>query len=553
MARLVVHRSMVLTALLALAAGGCARDGASPVVDDETAAGENGKSSPGDVSGPAAGEQTRAGRNESADNAASVESVDAWRPIVAGAQRDEIWMACSVNNAKIGYTHLVIEPAVDDGRACLRFQYDDELKLRRFDTETIIRTRLTSLETYHGRLFSFRSEMRAGAGTTIADGRVTEGQLQLRTTNEGKTQAQALPWLPEYGGFFADQMSLRRQPLRPGEGRRLQTLLPVMNVLGEVHLQATDWEAVELPTGSTRLLHVDVTTTVRTTQLRSVLWVDRQGVVHKLKDLQLGMVALLTTRDEAMRPGSGGGYDLGFDTVVRVNRPLRDPHHTRRVVYRAWLTTGDVQSLFVNCLSQRVQPSRAGGVELTVQAIRPDQPSSVADQRIDPPTEADLAASTMLQSDDPEVLKLAQSVAANESSPWTIAVALESLVKRKIRLKNYSTAMATAAEVARSLEGDCTEHAMLLAAVCRARRIPARVAIGLVYYSAANGFAYHMWTEVWIADRWVPLDATLGLGGIGAAHLKLADASLQGADALVELLPVVQALGRLRLEIESVD
>ena len=67
-------------------------------------------------------------------------------------------------------------------------------------------------------------------------------------------------------------------------------------------------------------------------------------------------------------------------------------------------------------------------------------------------------------------------------------------------------------EVARSLEGDCTEHAVLLAALCRARKIPARVAFGLVYYPPQKGFAYHMWNEVWIADRWIPLDATLGHG-----------------------------------------
>ena len=80
----------------------------------------------------------------------------------------------------------------------------------------------------------------------------------------------------------------------------------------------------------------------------------------------------------------------------------------------------------------------------------------------------------------------------------------------------------SAADVARSLEGDCTEHSVLLAALCRARKIPARVAIGLVYYQprgeASPGYAYHMWTEVWVNQRWTPIDATLGRGGIGAAQ-----------------------------------
>jgi transglutaminase-like putative cysteine protease len=159
----------------------------------------------------------------------------------------------------------------------------------------------------------------------------------------------------------------------------------------------------------------------------------------------------------------------------------------------------------------------------------------------------------MVQSDDPRVLAMARSAVPGQNDPWTVARELEGLVKRSIRLKNYSTAMATAAEVAVSREGDCTEHSVLLAALCRARGIPARVAVGLVYYPPQSAFAYHMWNEVWIQDRWVPLDATLGLGGIGAAHLKFSHSSLEGTNAYAEMLPVIQAIGRLEIDVVSVD
>ena len=117
----------------------------------------------------------------------------------------------------------------------------------------------------------------------------------------------------------------------------------------------------------------------------------------------------------------------------------------------------------------------------------------------------------------------------------------------------FSTAFATAAEVARSLEGDCTEHAVLLAALCRARKIPARVAFGIVYYPPQQGFAYHMWNEVWITDRWIPMDPTLGLGGIGADHIKLGDSNLAGTSPLADLLSVIQVFGRLELEVLEVE
>ena len=468
-------------------------------------------------------------------------------------QREEIWMACYIKSSKIGYTHLVIEPDDEDGRACLRFQYEDELRIRRFDTETVVRTRLISRETSEGDLLSFRSEMQPGPGTMTTEGRREGDRLVLRISSPGKVDEQTIPWKPQYGGFFADQLSLRRQPMRPGETRRLQALLPLLNVVGEIRLEAVAWEATELPEGSQQLLRINVTTDAGAAEIKSVVWTDRDGKAHKVRDLQVGMEALRTTREDAQRPGTGTGFDLGLDTIVRIDRPMQDPHRTRRAVYRASLKEGDARSLFAQGLGQTVRELDDGGVEITVQAVRPDQPPSVAGHQVEPPTDADRTASAMLQSDDPMVVQLAHAVAEGESDPWNVARRLESHVKQKIRLKNYSTALATAAEVARTLEGDCTEHAMLLAALCRVRGIPARVAIGLVYYPSAGGFAYHMWTEVWITDRWIPLDATLGLGGIGAAHLKLAHSSMQGTAAYAELLPVVQALGRLQLELVSAD
>ena len=62
-----------------------------------------------------------------------------------------------------------------------------------------------------------------------------------------------------------------------------------------------------------------------------------------------------------------------------------------------------------------------------------------------------------------------------------------------------------------------------------------------------------MWTEVFVADGWVGLDGTLGKGGVGPAHLKLATSSLRDATAYSSLLPVAQVLGRLKIEVLAVE
>ena len=133
--------------------------------------------------------------------------------------------------------------------------------------------------------------------------------------------------------------------------------------------------------------------------------------------------------------------------------------------------------------------------------------------------------------------------------PREIAVALERYVHETVATKDFSQTFATAAETAASRQGDCTEHAVLLAALARVCGIPSRVAIGLVYVPRAQGFGYHMWTEVFVDGHWLPLDATLGQGHIGAAHIKLADSSLEGAGAYSTFLPVAQVVGQLKISV----
>jgi hypothetical protein len=73
-------------------------------------------------------------------------------------------------------------------------------------------------------------------------------------------------------------------------------------------------------------------------------------------------------------------------------------------------------------------------------------------------------------------------------------------------------------------EGDCTEHALLLAAAGRALGIPTRVAVGLAYIDQfagrKNAFVPHAWAQAWIDGRWTSFDAALG--GFDSGHIALA-------------------------------
>src|SRR5205823_13813112 len=118
-------------------------------------------------------------------------------------------------------------------------------------------------------------------------------------------------------------------------------------------------------------------------------------------------------------------------------------------------------------------------------------------------------------------------------------------VHQNMRSVEFSQAMATADHVAKTLSGDCTEYAMLAAAMCRAVGVPSRTVLGLVYATNREGrpvMAYHMWFEVYADGQWVPLDATLGQGGVGPGHVKITDHSWHDERSFAPLLPVLRVL-----------
>jgi len=132
------------------------------------------------------------------------------------------------------------------------------------------------------------------------------------------------------------------------------------------------------------------------------------------------------------------------------------------------------------------------------------------------------------------------------ATDWEKAVAIEAWVNAHMKAFEFSQAMATADNVAKTLSGDCTEYAMLAAAMCRAVGVPSRTALGLVYAPGRKDgkpyLAYHMWFEVYAGGQWAPLDATLGRGGVGPGHVKITDHSWHDEKSFAPLLPVLRTL-----------
>lgn len=463
---------------------------------------------------------------------------------------EEEWDVYFIQDARVGYARATKHEVDDEGRKLLKIEGEQRLKVKRFGEATDLGFEFTSLETPEGELLSLSSTLEMAQQPTVVSGWVEGGKLHLQTTAAGKTAESEIEWPADARGYFAMEQDLARKPMQPGERRQLQALMPMSNALGTIEFVAVDYEVTELLSGTYELLRIDSTIDQPGGKLEETIWTDRSGAVLKTFSPVMQMSSYRTTKAAALEK-TEALFDLGDASTVKLSKPLENAHASKQARYRVELAGGDPASVFELAPGQRVKSTGPNSAEITVEALRPETP--LAEQEVSPPTEADLAPNRFIQSDDPKIVAMAREAAGNEQDPWKVAIALERYVHDAVEEKNYSTAFASASEVAESREGDCTEHAVLLAAMARALKMPARVAIGLVYAPSEQGFAFHLWTEVYLNGRWLPLDGTLGRGGIGAAHLKLADSSLAGDNAYASFLPVAQVLGRLKIEVLEIE
>lgn len=166
-----------------------------------------------------------------------------------------------------------------------------------------------------------------------------------------------------------------------------------------------------------------------------------------------------------------------------------------------------------------------------------------------------LAANAIINSDDPQIKAMALRGRADASTPYGVADNLRRYVSEVVSAKNLNIGFATASEVCRNREGDCSEHAVLLAALGRACGLPSRVVIGVVYVPVFGGqeniFGFHMWTQFYMGGQWVDFDAAQNESDCNPTHIAFETSSLADAGIGQLAFGLFNVIGNLELTVDK--
>ncbi|MFQ5590493.1 MAG: transglutaminase family protein, partial [Phycisphaerae bacterium] len=158
---------------------------------------------------------------------------------------------------------------------------------------------------------------------------------------------------------------------------------------------------------------------------------------------------------------------------------------------------------------------------------------------------------------DPQLVQLAKRTGGSIDQPFALADRLRRFVTGYVVNKNLNVGFATASEVCRTKQGDCSEHAVLLAALGRLRGFPTRVAVGLAYVpqmgALTNVFGYHMWAQFFIKGKWIDLDAALGETRCSPTRIAFATSSLRDAGLADLSLPLLSKIGGITIEVLEIE
>lgn len=389
--------------------------------------------------------------------------------------------------------------------------------LARADTDVSIRTVETHIETVTGEALGFELDQELGNTRARVTG-ARDGADWLLREHDGNTWRERRFTFPA-GALLGEGAHLFdiAQMAKGNVDYRYTVFDPSSSTTMVVQTRVGGQETVPTPIGSRQGRKVTQSMQLAGATLDSISWIDADGELVYARMPMLGTTLEIVASTEADASKSARGGDLFSLTTVAPPRKLSTRQRTRDIDYRVRVD-GQVD-LPKRAGEQRVVTLAGtecdlppGSTSLCLGVSVDMAPATRSDRRA--PGADDKTPNSWVQSDDPKIVAFARKATAAATSDVERMLALERAVSARLSDKNLSSAYASAREAFDDRSGDCTEHALLLAASARSLGIATRIAAGLAYTDSFAGRSHvmvpHAWVQSYVDGRWQSFDAALG-------------------------------------------
>lgn len=470
------------------------------------------------------------------------------------------WYAVFINGQQAGHTQELVTR--DDEKKLIITKSNVKITIKRFKQNITLEIGSSFTETFDHKPVSATSRQLMGPSRTLQTLVFLDDGIQLISVQGKQQHARKLPKIKEEwmtpGAASAYATKQFEKGIKEYSYKIVDATVGAKVI--ETTVQIGERENIEL-LGKT-------VSAIRATERQSIMpqqelvtYIDDAGDALKMTVPMLpGMNMVMVLADKKFATGKVNPQELLVSTLVRPDRGIDQPRKLKRGVYELSVK-GDVEPAseeekpfgLVESSSQKIDWVNGRTARVTVDL---DKANSTKEEA---PGEEYSDASLMVNCNDPKIKELAkqslkglpEGISANRK-----AAMMRRFVARYIKAKDLSVAFATASDVARTKQGDCTEHAVLLAAMLRAEKIPSRTITGLVYVDQfvkqKNVFGYHMWTQAWLEDengkgRWVDLDAAIP--PMDATHIALAESAMSDEGGIMDMASASNVLGRLSIKV----
>jgi len=475
----------------------------------------------------------------------------------------EEWVVIIMDDKPCGFGSTITTQTDTPSGPQYQTVHQEEFVVKRRDTALKMIDTSKVTEDAEGGVLSFE-QINQGAGSNIESSGVREGD-ELVISSRGQTRRYKVPRLDALGPEAVRRLS-NAVLLKPDQSFSFNTFstdYPQDKVVQAGKVVGQEMRDIR---GTQRHLWKITSETNLMPGLVSTVWVDDQNndvetlvVIPGLGNLH----EYVTNRAECMKQPEG--LEIFSTFLIHPQRAIPSPAEQASATYRLISVDLSKPLSLWNQDEQHVLSSEPGTseVEVTVPHFTPADATWQLPHADTPELHTYLQTSSYLEVDSPEIQALAQQAVGDEKNPVIAAQRIESFVRRYITKKDLNIGFASAQETAKSREGDCTEHAVLCAAIGRAAGLPTRCVLGFGYIppdvdapTLANTvdkdtgfFAFHMWAEAWIGpDQWVPMDAALN--GFDVGHIAITKTALAEVNPLVDLnAPVLQLMENLKIDL----